>query len=289
MASLTLLTPSILAMAWLVSKAQWYWGHRPDLQFGWGVLAICLYLFWLAWETRPEVKARWGVVSLGAAVIGGGLLFLTQIYMAAFGMMPASLMGLAMGTMLIVGANLLYAYGWSGLRHFAFAYGFILIALPMPSAIQNPVVGGLQSLVAGINVEVLNIVGIPARQTGSLIQLPSCTVGIDEACSGIRSLQSSIMVALFVAYLKLKSNSLRLLLVALGVGLAIFGNLVRSLFLSIQANRLGSEAIETYHDAAGWSILVFTFAGVALAAWLLAYWDRRMRRGQPVMEGRDSR
>jgi exosortase len=275
MKTLLLLLPSFIALGWLVSKAQWYWNHRPDLQFGWGVLVICGYLFWMAWGNRPEARGRWSVSSLLCAVLGCGLLFLTQIYQAAFGMMPASLMGLAAGTMLVVAANLLYAFGWAGLRHFAFAYGFLLIALPMPSAIQNLIVGGLQSLVAAINVEVLNLMGVPAQQTGSLIQLPLCTVGIDEACSGVRSLQASIMVALFVGYLKLQNNWLRVLLVVLGIGLATFGNVVRSLFLSLQAHWHGTEAIKNYHDAAGWSILVFTFAGVAVLAWLLRKIDLR--------------
>jgi exosortase len=275
--SFILLAPSLIAMAWLVSKAQWYWNHNPDLQFGWGVLVISAYLLWMEWPSRPETRARWTLFNATAASAGCALLFLTQIYQAAFGMTPASLMGLAAGVMLVVLANLHYAFGWAGVRHFAFAYGFLLIALPMPSAIQGLVVNGLQQKIAALNVVILNLIGIPAQQTGSLIQLPLCTVGIDEACSGIRSLQASLMIALFVGYLKLRSYGLRFLLLVLGVGLSIFGNLIRSLFLSIQAHRHGTEAIEAYHDAAGWSILVFTFAGVALLAWFLTTIDRRLQ------------
>lgn len=264
-------------MAWLVSKVQWYWNHRPDLQFGWGVLVICAYLLWMEWPSRPELRPRWTPLNGIVALAGCALLFLTQIYQAAFGMMPASLIGLAAGVMLVVLANLHYAFGWAGVRHFAFAYGFILIALPMPSAIHGLVINGLQSKITVLNVVFLNLIGIPAQQTGSLIQLPLCTVGIDEACSGIRSLQASLMVALFVGYLKLRSYGLRALLLGLGVGLSILGNLIRSLFLSIQAHHHGTEAIEAYHDAAGWSILVFTFAGVALMAWFLTAVDRRIQ------------
>lgn len=267
--SIFLLAPAFLAMAWLVSRVQWFWSRNPDLQFGWIVLLLCGYLFWEAWQTRPEVKWRmrpWAVL-VGAG--GLGLLFLVQIYQAFLGANAASTVGLALGVMMVVTANLGVVYGWAGLRDFGVAFGFILIAMPMPSAVQGPVVGGLQSFVARVNTEFLNLIGIPAEQVGSLIHLPNGTVGIDEACSGVRSLQSTIMAAIFIGYVSLKRNSLRLLLFGAGVILAIVGNVGRSLYLSLMAHWRGLDAIEKVHDAAGWSVLAFTAAGVILLSWLI--------------------
>jgi exosortase len=275
---MVLLLPSFLAMAWFVSKARWFWNHRPDLQFGWGLLVICAFLFWTAWESRPAMRCRWTVSGLLAGLLGTGLLFLNQIYQAAFGMMAASMMGLAVAVMLIVGANLCYVFGRAGIGHFGFSFGFLLISLPLPSVLQNPIVSNLQSAIAGINVGVLNLAGVPAQKVGSLIQLSQCTVGIDEACSGIRSLQSSLMVSVFVAHQYLRRRWLQFALLVTGVGWAMFGNIIRSLFLSFKANQLGVSAIETYHDAAGWSILAFTFAGVALAAWGFKRLEQNLNR-----------
>jgi len=267
--SLVWLSPAFLAMAWLISDAQWFWSNNPDLQFGWIVVLLCGYLFWEAWQARPTIdwRLRWWGVGLGLA--GMGLLFIVQIYQAFLGSNAASTVGLALGAMLIAGANLGLVFGWAGLRDFGMAFAFILIAMPMPSAVQGPVVGGLQSKVAWINTEVLNLMGIPAQKVGSLIHLPNGTVGIDEACSGIRSLQSTIMASLFIGYVSLKRNSLRLLLFVLGVVLAVVGNLGRSLYLSLMAHWHGVESIEKVHDAAGWSVLAFTAAGVVLFSWLI--------------------
>lgn len=256
-------------MAWLISRAQWFWRHNPDLQFGWIVVLLCGYLFWEAWQTRPEVdwKPRVWAVPIGFA--GLGLLFVVQIYQAFLGANAASTVGLALGLMLIIAANLGVVFGWPGIRDFGMAFAFILIAMPMPSAVQGPVVGGLQSLVARFNVELLNLIGIPAQQIGSLIHLPNGTVGIDEACSGVRSLQSTIMAAIFIGYVSLKRNSLRLVLFGAGVILAIVGNIGRSLYLSLMAYWRGMDAIERVHDAAGWSVLAFTAAGVILLSWII--------------------
>jgi len=268
-AALSWLAPAFLAMAWLVTKVRWFWNNNPDLQFGWIVLLLCGYLFWEAWTARPALDLRPRGWALSLACVGLPLLFLVQIYQVALGPNASSTVGLALGVELAVAANLGLVFGWPGLRQFGMAFGFILIAMPMPSMVQGPVVGGLQSFVAAINTEVLNLIGIPAQQVGSLIHLPNGTVGIDEACSGIRSLQSTIMAAVFIGYVSLKRNSLRLLLFGVGVVLAIVGNLGRSLYLSLMAHWRGMEAIETVHDAAGWSVLAFTAAGVILVSWLI--------------------
>jgi exosortase len=271
------LMPAWLAVTWLVSKAQWFWTHRPDMQFGWVVLMLCCYLFYEGWEKRPATAYRWTVLTGGLLGLGTSLLFVVQIYQAAFGMKPASLLGLALALFCLIGCNVAYVFGRNGLWHFSFAFGFLLIALPMPSAIHNLVVGGLQSKIAVLNVEILNLMGIPAQRIGSLIRLPNCTVGVDEACSGIRSLQSALMATLFIGYLSLSRLSLKLVLVLVGVCLAITGNLARSLFLSYTANASGVEVLESAHDAAGWSILLFTAAGVALFAWLFSKLENNLQ------------
>jgi len=273
-----LLFPAFLAMAWLVYRAHWFWNNNPDLQFGWIVVLLCCYLFWEAWHTRPAIDWRLRFWAVAAGLAGLALLFLVQIYQAFLGSNAASTVGLALGVMLVVTANLGLVFGWAGVREFGMAFGFILIAMPMPSAVHGPIVGGLQSKVAWINTEVLNLLGIPAEKVGSLIHLPNGTVGIDEACSGIRSLQSTIMASIFIGYVSLKRNSLRLLLFGSGVVLAIVGNIGRSLYLSLMAHWRGVESIEKVHDAAGWSVLAFTAAGVVLLSWLIGRAEKAVQQ-----------
>jgi exosortase len=273
---LLMLAPSLLAMAWLVTRAQWFWSNNPELNFGWVVVLLCAYLFWEAWEARPMVdwKPRWWAILPG--IVGLGMMFLVQIYLAAMGSSVPITVGLALGVMLVAFANLGMVFGWPGIRAFGMAFAFILVAMPLPSAVHGALVGGLQELVATINTEVLNLLGIPAERVGSLIHLPAGTVGIDEACSGIRSLQSTVMATIFIGYLTLNRVSWQVLLFICGVSLAVMGNLIRSLYLSLTANARGLQAIEEVHDAAGWSILVFTTAGVILVAWLLNRLQRQL-------------
>ena len=103
-----------------------------------------------------------------------------------------------------------------GSRTLLFRSHFPPVALPMPSLVHRIVVGGLQSQVTRLTVELLNVAGIPAQAVGSLIRLSNCTVGVDEACSGIRSLQSTLMATLFIGHLILARRSARWMLVMFG-------------------------------------------------------------------------
>jgi len=103
--------------------------------------------------------------------------------------------------------------------------------------------------------------------------LPNCRVGVDEACSGIRSLQSSLMMALFIGDQSFRQAGLRWLLVGGAVGWAVVGNIGRSLYLSLTAHRHGIAALNEVHDTAGWSVLVVTLVGLGVMAWALARWE----------------
>ena len=277
------LLPSALAMLWLVLRARWFWNHNPELQFGWVVLVLWAYLLCEAWSHRPAPRFQWTWRGAMLTLFGLGMLFFAQLYRTAFGVTTEGMSALGVGAMSFIAGNFKYVFGWDGLRRFAFVFAFFCVALPVPETIYYPFVNGLQSKVAALNVELLNLLGVPAERLGNAIRLPACVVGIDEACSGIRSLQSTVMATLFIGYLTLRKRSLQAALFGLGILLALGGNLLRSFWLSNTAHKQGAAAIEAYHDEAGWSILAFTALGVAAAAWWLSRWEKAL--DHPLAEG----
>jgi len=263
------LLPSWVAVGWLAWQASWYWSHKPEMSFGWIVVILCGFLITEVAPSLPPLRLKWSLPAVVLSVLGLAALILFQLYQAAFGTMPASLMALAFGSMAIVTANILHAYGPSALGTLGFAFYFLLIALPLPSFIQGLVISNLQNFVAAIDEELLNLIGIPAQRVGSIIELSTGKVGVDDACSGFRSLQSSIMAALFIGFLIFRSWGWRIALGLLAVALAILGNLGRTFYLCYQGAANGTESVRGVHDAAGWSVMLFTAVGVGLAAWLV--------------------
>jgi len=108
---------------------------------------------------------------------------------------------------------------------------------------------------AAIALEVLHWLGIPAIRSGHLITIAGGTLGVEEACSGIRSLQSTLMMAWFLGELHHLRISTRGILLACGVAFALFTNTLRTVFLSTLAARSGLAAAHSWHDAAGFLAL----------------------------------
>lgn len=261
------LLPSWVAAAWLAYQASWYWSHSPEMQFGWMVLILCGFLVTEVATQRPLAQPRWGLLPMLLVVIGVLAVVMFQLYQAAFGTMPASLMGLAFGVMSIITANIIAVYGVGALGTLGFAFYFLLIALPLPSVVQSLLVSNLQLFVASMDEELLNLIGIPAQRSGAIIRLANGQVGVDDACSGFRSLQSSIMAGMFIGFLLFKGWGWRIVLVLVAILFAILGNVGRTFFLCWQGAARGIESIQGVHDAAGWSVMAFTAAGVGAASW----------------------
>ena len=131
-----------------------------------------------------------------------------------------------------------------------------LTAVPWPTTLEVAITQKLMKEIAGLAADVLGLMGIRAEAQGNLIQTPLGLVGIDEACSGIRSLQSCIMVSVALSFFFRLTTGKTWLLVAAGVLLALVGNLIRTLTLAWLAASRGPAILELFHDSAGWSILI---------------------------------
>ncbi|MEP6603402.1 MAG: exosortase/archaeosortase family protein [Spartobacteria bacterium] len=96
-------------------------------------------------------------------------------------------------------------------------------------------------------------------------------IGIEEACNGVRSLQATFMISLFLGDLYSFNIKRRVFLVLAGALFALICNLVRTAILVWVGAHRGASAIESWHDPAGMSILLICLFGL----WLLSLFMRR--------------
>jgi exosortase len=173
----------------------------------------------------------------------------------------------------VIGLTLYAIYlagGKNWLRQAAFPILFFLVAVPWPSPIETPLIQGLSRMNASLVVEVMGILGVPSMAHGNVIQVSTGVVGINDACSGIRSFQSSLMISLFLGEFYLFNWRRRLLLIPLGFIIALSLNLCRASLLTWIAATKGIEAIGEYHDEAGFTILLICTALLWGMAWLVS-------------------
>ncbi len=263
-----------LVFTWfpIVHHLRGEWSYNPQYSYGWSVPFLVLFLLWRRWLTRPgpgDCKTRfWPAAIMAVGVVGiSAVRFLSEAN-------PDWRLLSWAGGLLAVAASLAAVYSLGGkawLYHFAFPFLFFLVAVPWPVQIEQHITQGLMQAVTALNVFGLHLAGVPALQHGNVIEVGSGLIGIEEACSGVRSLQATLMISLFLGELYSFPVAARCLLVAAGALLAFLCNLVRTALLVYVGTQKGAEAIHAWHDPAGLTILLFCLFGL----WIISLIIRR--------------
>ncbi|KAF0094483.1 MAG: hypothetical protein E1N59_1788 [Puniceicoccaceae bacterium 5H] len=266
------------SVAWLV----FLWVHflalfrvewTLDAQYSYGfIVPLCAaYLFYLRWPDRPAAEAK-PSRGLNLCLIAGAASFIPLAIIR--GSNPEWRAALWAEGLLVVGLTLLTCLQVTGrrwTRHFAPAIVLMLMAVPWPRGFESQLVNDLMRGVAAVVVELMNLLGHYAEQRGNLVLLRQGTIGVEEACSGVRSLQSTLMAAVFVGLL-FRWRWPRLLgLVALGVVVSLGLNVLRTLTLTWITVQNGPQQMERWHDPLGAAVAV---ASVVLLFVLAALYQR---------------
>jgi exosortase len=277
------------AWAWLLLGAVWllvgrilsvHWVVNPVYSYGWLVPVFGLYVAWRRWATRPapgaSLRGAGWVIGLAALAFFPTWLFAqpSPDWSLTAWLLTGEAVALTLGVVAWVG-------GWRWLWHFAFPICFLFTAVPCPRVFEVPLTHRLMGVVAGVTVEILTVAGVAAVQHGNVIEVRSGLLGIEEACSGVRSMQAALMGALFLGELFRFGWRRRALLLGCGLLAALATNVARTFFLAWTAARDGLEAVNRWHDPAGLFILTVCL----LLVWLVGWWLSRNDRPQPVARG----
>jgi exosortase len=272
-----------LAGLWflLVNQLRVDWEINPQYSYGWLVPFLALYLFWQRWASRPSPRPwRWTGLLVAAGGLLAFLLFPTRLVQEATPDWSVVSWLLALEVIGLTLAGFAFVGGWPWLRHFAWPICFILVAVAWPVRFETALTQSLMRHLAALTAELVTWAGVYAAPQGNLIRLQAGVLGVDEACSGVRSLQSMLMASLFQGELKRLTWRGRIGLVFVGLALAVCCNILRALGLITVVIQQGLSALDRWHDPAGFSILAISFVGLCLAV--------RFFRKTPVDQLRES-
>jgi exosortase len=282
----------MLCILWLV--LWWHlsgeWSVNDQYGYGWFVPFFALYLFWLRWQDRPPQSRPSNLefrILTPIAVVA--LLLILPIRVFEIGNPDWRLLDWihAASVVTLTGVCIWLVGGKSWLRHFAFPIAFTFVAVPWPHPVEAPIIQGLMRLVAAVAAETLTLLGVPAQLQGNLIQVSTGLVGVNEACSGIRSLQTSLMIGLLFGELKRLPISRRIALVIGATAIALVANFFRAVFLVWVAATKNISEVTHWHDVAGYTISGLVFVGILILASLLSHGkavrDQQAGRGSQVL------
>jgi exosortase len=251
------------------------WRANPDLSHGFFMpVVFVVLLFESRRGTRRHLPDGAATIVPTVALLGVGLLALcgAGLYAASLDWSHQLVVWLlTLSLTLLLGAGLVVASGgpaprvalnWSAV----IAVLLWLLCTPIPPGSYTRLTLHLQLMVTENVLRTLHLLGIAATREGNVITLATTTVGVEEACSGVRSLISCVFAGLFFSASLVRRPGARAVLIVLAPLLALAMNFVRSLTLTLLANA-GIEIGGTWHDLTGFAVLGLTAAilgGLAL-------------------------
>lgn len=267
-----------VAMVWMyggiLSSLARQWESDDNYSHGFFIVPLALFFAWerraalASAPSRPSVAGLFVILASLLLLLAGRLgaeLFLTRI----------SLVGVLAGITLFV-------WGRDQFRILAFPIAFLLLMIPLPAIIFNQIAFPLQLLASRAGEATLALAGIPVLREGNTLQLPSRTLEIAEACSGIRSLVSLITLAVVLGYFTERRTAGRVLIALAAVPIAILANAARVAGTGLMSELISPAAADGFfHSFSGWVIFVVAFAGLLAVQRAIA-----ARGASPVLPAR---
>jgi exosortase len=257
----------LLAMyANVLAALAYNWWTDDRASYGMLIPPFALYIAWLARKSTlaaPAATDRRGLILLALSC----LTFL-------LGKTAAEVFTLR-SSFVIMLAGLVWAFwGVHRLRKLAFPLLLLETMVPIPSLIHGTITLPLQLFASRVATTLLQMIGFSIFRDGNVIYLPNTSLGVAEACSGLRSLSSLVVGALVLGYLLCNRVRTRVALVVLAVPLAIGVNVARVTGTAIMADYNQEWAMGFYHSFSGWLVFVAGFGSVWLVAkGLHRIWD----------------
>lgn len=249
---------------------------------------------WLVWRMRADLQK----LPLRGSWLGVPLLVVAMIvYWAGYkvdtgypGFMAVQLTTL--GLILMLG-------GPHWLKWLIFPWAFLMFMWPMVP-LETRLAFPLRILTAKASSGFLNLVGMDVVRDGTglhsaadvakgLAQGALFKLDVEEPCSGIRSLFSLMMISALYGWLSLKAWMPRLILFASAIPLAVLGNFVRMILLTVGSrwfgvemavgrNIEGHQEMSAFHTLAGFAVFGVALAGMFAIATFLE--KRSAKRGK---------
>lgn len=249
--------------AWLEASR----GSQQSSDF-WTIPLISLYL---CYERRAAIFAKVQFAPSGFVLLALGIgLYAASLLASQAHGLPIPVVPVILGVIVSIAGAFLACYGSDAWRAAGFPLGFLLFAVPLPTAILEPLVRWLQNGSAAVVSLLLGLLRVPFLRDGLGFDVDGLRILIAPECSGIRSSYALMVLTVLISYLVLRSAWRRLLMMLAVVPLVLVKNGIRIVTICLLTLYVDPTVISgPLHHEGG-----FVFFGLVLAAegglcWLL--------------------
>jgi len=242
------------------------WYSNDQYSHGFLIVPLCIYIVWRKKEKLAEVQIRPSQWGLALAILS--LLLYLFAHLAEITTVASFSM-----VLLLVGV-IIYFHGIPMFKELLFPLFLLLFMIPIPAQIYAKLTIPLQLFVSKSSVWIGAIMGLPIYREGNVIHLPNQTLQVVQACSGLRSVISLLLLSAVFGYFTLKSNILRAVLFICGIPAAILVNIIRVLLLVLAFHYFNYDLTSgTTHTVFGMLIFILALIFLLGIKGLLSNWD----------------
>jgi exosortase len=243
------------------------WASSDDYSHGFLIIPLCAYIAWLKRSALNTIGSAGTPVGLMCVVAA---LLLNVV--GRFGEI-ATLSSLSI--IVAMAGVVLYLWGWAFLRAVSFPLFLMLFMIPVPAQIYSAMTIPLQLFVSKVSAAIVGFMGIPVFLQGNVIFLPDRTLEVVQACSGLRSIMALLTLAVVFGYFTLRSNVLRIVLLAGALPTALLVNIIRVMLLVLAEYLFRVDLSKGVpHTLTGLAVFASALLMIALLKRGLSIWDK---------------
>jgi exosortase len=244
-----------------------YWDVLPSMALQWwtdegnshGLLIVPLVAY-IVWRQRQSVFAEPVTPDLRGLLVS---LLACAVYVV--GRLAAEFFLTRISFVILLAGLVWTFWGLARLRRLAFPILLLATMVPLPTIVFNQLSAPLQLLASRVATATAQLLGVAVFREGNIIHLADTTLGVAEACSGLRSVSSLVIGALLLGYLDLDRAWARVVLFALAIPAAILTNVIRVAGTALLADRDPQLGTGFYHTFSGWLVFLVGL-GILLAS-----------------------
>jgi len=229
------------------------WNGNEDYSHGFFIIPVCCYLIWKKNQSANLSTEHFSWFGLLVVIIG------LVLYLIGLFSQFRTLANLSL--VIVIWASLIFLFGISFLKNNSWELFLLIFMLPIPSRLYASITLPLQLVVTKISYMALQVMDIPVYREGNLLQLPNTMLEVINACSGLRSILTIIVLAFVMACLIFRHHWQRFLLVCCAIPLAMLANLIRVAVIAILAHHGNTSFI----DGSGHTLLGLGLFGLSLS------------------------
>jgi len=226
-----------------------WWAGAPEDSYGVMIPPVAAFLIWQQKDRLERIPFTGSWLGVAVVLLGGAFL--------GFGQLGTIFTIVQYAYVITLYGLILSFLGWPAYRIIAVPLLILLFMIPMPQFFMANLSMALQLLSSQIGVFVIRLFSISVFLEGNVIDLGIYKLQVAEACSGLRYLESLMIIGFLVAYFYKGARWKRIVLFLSSIPITVLMNSIRIGIIGFTVEHWGIGMAEGFlHEFQGWMIFM---------------------------------